>query len=253
MELPGQARRDVGDARRERADAKRVVRRNEVVTRAADPPQAIPDAQHDRLETSNVALTFFPRDQRANRREPLDEGRTRVDPVAAVDEHPERRRSADRAVILEEPFLIRVRVIRREREDPGRARVHRLAGELGAEQRAESGARDHRDLAGRRFDRRPDDRLVFGWRQRVELARAARRDERGRRVSHHRVHVLPQPVEVDRQVPLERGHGKRDRSLQLRAQLVGRHHHLGTILRHEGSTWVLISCSSSRFRKSHRA
>ena len=84
----------------------------------------------------------------------------------------------------------------------------------------ESGAGDHRYCAARFFDRGADDGEVLGGGERVELARAARGDDRRRRVLEHRAEIPAQPVEVQRQVGVERRHGETDHALQLRSQLI---------------------------------
>ena len=83
----------------------------------------------------------------------------------------------------------------------------------------EADAGDHGHRALRFFDRCAHDREMLGRGQRIELAGATGGDDRRRRVLQHGAEVAAQPVEVERQVSVERRNGKTDHALQPRSQL----------------------------------
>ena len=84
----------------------------------------------------------------------------------------------------------------------------------------ESCAGDNRYRALHFFHRRAHDGEMFGGGERVELARAARGDDRGRGMREHRAQVAPVAIQVERQIGFERGHGEPDDALQLRPQFI---------------------------------
>ena len=200
MQLQRDLRRHIGDARGERADADRVVGRHQVVARAADPTKSIADVSLDDLEAPDVALTVLPRDQRRNRRQPLDHRRARMEPVAAVNEQAERRRFANRRVVFQQTVVFRAGVVRRERQDSGGAGRGRLAGQLAAERHAESRSRDDGKFPARLFDDGADDVEVFAGRERVELAGPAGSHNRRQWMLEHHPDVLPERVQIDREI-----------------------------------------------------
>ena len=97
-----------------------------------------------------------------------------------------------------------------------RSGVGRLPGEPGRDWNVEADTSDDWHSAAHFFDRRPHDRKMLGWGQRIELAGASGGDDRGRGMRQHRAEILAQAVEVERQVGLERRYRKADHPLQRR-------------------------------------
>jgi hypothetical protein len=239
-------RRDVRDARRVAAYAEAIVHAHEIVAGAADPVQAIADGVHDDLVAARVALAVLPRHGGRDVRQLPHERGPGVHPVPAVDEQAERRRRADRGVVGEEPRLVGVRIVGRQRQDAVRAGLPRPRRLLDRHADVAADARDDRHAAGGRVDRRPDRGLVLVAVQRVQLAGPARRDDAAERMRGHRRDVGAQPVDVERELFRERRDGKADHAGQARSEIGRGHRRHGNHQRgrrrvHVGSTCLRIS------------
>ncbi len=121
------------------------------------------------------------------------------------------------------PSISGVRVIRRERENAARAGGRRLLRQLRGNRRIESGAGNHRHLPRRLLDRDLDDLQMLGRRQRVDLARAARRDHGADRMLEDDPDVRAEPGGIQRQVGSEGRHREGDHAVKGLAQRVWGH------------------------------
>src|SRR6185369_4762405 len=105
--------------------------------------QSLADAIHNRLQTPDVTLTVFPRNQRGNRRQTLRHRGREARPIATVDDRAEPRGGADRAIVLKESVIFSVRIIWREDKNAIHAGLLRRLGHLDREPLPKPDTRDH--------------------------------------------------------------------------------------------------------------
>ncbi|SCD62833.1 hypothetical protein GA0115243_103553 [Streptomyces sp. ScaeMP-e83] len=113
--------------------------------------------------------------------------------------------------MVQQPLLVGDDEVRGQGEEPVGAGLLGGPCVLDREGRAVSGARDDGHLSGRLLDGGGDHEAELLPRQRVELARAAAGEDRGRARVDPGAHMGPEDVEVDGAVGPEGGHGEEER------------------------------------------
>src|SRR5438046_1590270 len=115
-----------------------------MITRAANPVQTVPDPLPTHLVPAEVGLAVFPGTEIGNDfREVLHERGRGAEPIAAVDQETQWGGVRNRFVVSDDSFIIRVGIVRREREnsaDPGNGSV---PGELGSDWSIDAYAGQH--------------------------------------------------------------------------------------------------------------
>lgn len=113
--------------------------------------------------------------------------------------------------MVQQPFLVGDDEVRGHGEEPVRTGLLGGPRVLDGEGRAVSGARDDGHLPGRLLDGRGDHETELLPGQRVELARAAAGEDRGRARVDPGAHMGPEDVEVDGAVGAVGRHGEEER------------------------------------------
>ena len=135
----------------------------------------------DHLQATDVSLTVFPSDEVWDpRREPFDRGCAGMEPVATVNQQAERRGVAERAVILEDAVLLGARIVRREGQNPRRARARGFFRQLGTECDVESRSGNDWQLSVSFLDHYPDHVEMFARCERYSFASPSGGDDRGK-------------------------------------------------------------------------
>ena len=190
-------RSDIRNAGRIRLHTDREVSRNAIVTESAEPRQPVAVVVHDALVFLHIALPVFPR---RKRRYMIGKPRYLIGrkhgPIAAVNHHRQRRRFPDRFVVIEQPRLRCIGIVRRQNQQAFRPGLLYALRHFAANGNVESRPSHHRHLAIGGLHGDFDHLLHFAGIHGVQLPGAAGGNQSAEWIPHHLLHVARQAVKV---------------------------------------------------------
>jgi hypothetical protein len=179
------------------------------------------DRADDALQQIEVSEAVLEPDDAGGAGELRDGGRGEDGVVALVDDDIEARGGGQRRVVLQQSLLRGDDEVRRHRQQAVRSRLFGERGEPAGERRSVAGARHDGHAAPRLVDRHGDALAELLRRQRVELTRAAAREDGSRTRVESPAHMGAEDVEVERAVRSVGRDGEEEQPVEARGERAG--------------------------------
>src|SRR6185369_6703287 len=166
--------------------------------------QPVTNTVHDRLKTPDVTMPIFPGNERRDlRSESLNHGWSECHPITTVNQYAKIGCSSDAPVVLKQPLLVRLRIVRRECKQSISAGLFSSLCHFNAETLSKTNSSDHRHTSFDRMFRQLNHTRVLRRCQRIHFAGATCSYDCGDRVLDQFCQILVKAGQIKRQVVLE--------------------------------------------------